>query len=92
MKTPKENQLKEDFFVQSTIIIDGYEVNDIPCKIYLPENPLTKPRLEFKPNHVGISLNSACDFVPLRPPISLIAAVGDRSEATLEFFHSLRLS
>jgi hypothetical protein len=51
MKTPKENQLKEDFFVQSTIIIDGYEVNDIPCKIYLPENPLTKPRLEFKPNH-----------------------------------------
>ena len=34
---------------------------------------------------VGISLSSATDFVSLRPPISLIAAGGDRSEATLEF-------
>jgi len=36
-------------------------------------------------NRVGISLNSASDFVPLRPRISVIAA-GGRSEATLEFF------
>jgi hypothetical protein len=37
-------------------------------------------------DQVGISLSSATDFVALRPPISLIAAGGDRSEATLEFF------
>jgi len=33
---------------------------------------------------------SAGDFAAFRPPISLTAA-GGRSEATLEFFHSLRL-
>jgi hypothetical protein len=39
---------------------------------------------------VGISLNSASDFVPLRPPVSLITAGVGRSEATLEFFSELK--
>ena len=42
---------REDFFVQATIKVNGYAINDLPCKIYLPENPLAKPRLEFKPNY-----------------------------------------
>ncbi len=51
MEKNQENETKEDFFVQSTITKGGYELSDIPCKIYLPEHPLTKPRLDFKPNH-----------------------------------------
>ncbi len=35
---------------------------------------------------VGISLNSASDFVPLRPPVSLIAAgASERSDAGVFF-------
>ncbi len=42
---------REDFFVQATIKLNGYAISDLPCKIYLPKNPLLKPRLEFKPNY-----------------------------------------
>jgi hypothetical protein len=35
---------------------------------------------------VGIPFNSATRSGAFRPPIPLIAAGGDRSEATLEFF------
>jgi len=39
-----------------------------------------------KLGRMGISLNSASDFVPLRPPVSLIAAgASERSDAGVFF-------
>lgn len=40
---------------------------------------------------IDISLNSASDFVPLRPPVSLIAA-GVGAKRRWSFFHNLRVA
>ncbi|MBI4529533.1 MAG: hypothetical protein HY695_37520 [Deltaproteobacteria bacterium] len=40
---------KEDFFVLATLRVRTYAVTDIPCKIYLPARPISKPRFDFKP-------------------------------------------
>lgn len=62
MGKPKHPALnrEENHLVKATIIIDGAEINDIPCKIYLPERTHEKPYLVFKPSKVdGVRAMSA---------------------------------
>ncbi|BBA70608.1 hypothetical protein [Geobacter sulfurreducens] len=42
----------ENHLVNATIIADGTKINDVPCKIYLPERTHEKPYLVFKPSRV----------------------------------------
>lgn len=41
---------KEDHLVKATLIVDGVEINGVPCKVYLPERIEEKPYLIFKPS------------------------------------------
>jgi hypothetical protein len=42
---------EEDHLVKATLLVDGAEmIEDIPCKIYLPERTNEKPHLIFKPS------------------------------------------
>lgn len=62
MGKPKHPALnrEENHLVKATIIVDGTEINDIPCKIYLPERTHEKPYLVFKPSKVdGVRAMSA---------------------------------
>jgi hypothetical protein len=40
----------EDQLVKATLIVNGAEINDVSCKIYLPERINEKPHLVFKPS------------------------------------------
>lgn len=48
MKNPELNR-DEDFLVKASIISNGKEIHDVPCKIYFPERIYEKPYLVFKP-------------------------------------------
>lgn len=39
----------EDHLVKATLIVNGAEINDVPCKIFLPERTHERPHLVFKP-------------------------------------------
>ncbi|WNB74599.1 hypothetical protein [Methylomonas koyamae] len=41
---------KENHLVNATLIVDGVEVNGVPCKIYLPERIDEKPYVIIKPS------------------------------------------
>ncbi len=49
-KRPELNR-KEDYLVNATLIVNGVEINDVPCKLYLPERPHEKPYVVFKPSN-----------------------------------------
>lgn len=48
-KIPELNR-EEDHLVKATLIVDGSEINDVPCKIYLPERIHEKPYVIVKPS------------------------------------------
>jgi hypothetical protein len=39
-----------DLLVKATLIVKGASINDVPCKIYLPERTHEKPYVVFKPS------------------------------------------
>lgn len=41
---------EEDHLVKATLIVNGTEIKDVPCKIYLPERTHEKPHVVFKPS------------------------------------------
>ena len=40
----------EVHLVKATLIVNGAEIKDVPCKIYLPERTHEKPHVVFKPS------------------------------------------
>lgn len=52
MKNTKKPELnrEENYLVKATLIVNGTEIKDVPCKIYLPERNHEKPYLIFKPS------------------------------------------
>lgn len=40
---------REDYFVLATVVEDGTEIQNVPCKVYLPERTHEKPYLLFNP-------------------------------------------
>lgn len=40
---------EESFLVKASLIVNGIEINEVPCKIFLPERIYDKPYVEFKP-------------------------------------------
>jgi len=54
----------EDHLVKATIIVDGSKIDNVPCKIYLPERIYEKPYVILKPSKkyaiiIGISHKGA---------------------------------
>ncbi|HHH53180.1 MAG TPA: hypothetical protein ENK91_05945, partial [Bacteroidetes bacterium] len=40
----------EDYFVQATLLVEDNTIENVLCKIYLPERITDKPILKFKPS------------------------------------------
>jgi len=47
-KKPELNR-EENHLVKATLVVKETEINDVPCKIYLPERTHEKPYVVFKP-------------------------------------------
>jgi len=47
-KRPELNR-DENHLVKATVLVNGAEINSVPCKIYLPERIDEKPYLILKP-------------------------------------------
>jgi hypothetical protein len=50
-KISERNQ-EEDFLVKATFLVGDAEINDVPCKIYLPERNHEKPYIVLNPSRV----------------------------------------
>ncbi|MCD4762747.1 MAG: hypothetical protein K8R28_01855 [Desulfobacterales bacterium] len=52
MKNNLRNDLKreENHLVRATVIVNGSEIMDVPCKIFLPERIHEKPYIILKPS------------------------------------------
>ena len=48
-KKPELSQRRENYFVHATVIVEGQEIQKVPCKVYLPERTHEKPYLLFNP-------------------------------------------
>lgn len=42
--------MKEDYFVEATVILDGNKIKNVPCKVFLPERINNKPYITLKPS------------------------------------------
>lgn len=58
MKKPALDR-EENHLVKATLIINGAEIHEVPCKIYLPERTHEKPYFVLKPTEVD-SVRMAC--------------------------------
>ncbi len=45
----KKLEREENHLVRATVIVDGFEITDVPCKIFLPERIQEKPYIILKP-------------------------------------------
>ena len=52
MENTKRQELsrEENYFVKATLVVKGTEINDVPCKLYLPERIHEKPYVIIKPS------------------------------------------
>ena len=46
----QELQREENHLVKASVIVDGFEINNVPCKIFLPERIQEKPYVILKPS------------------------------------------
>jgi hypothetical protein len=58
--------LKEDHVVSSTIVIGGESAANIPCRVYLPESPRSRPELLLEPTKEQYELLARVGFARLR--------------------------
>ncbi len=49
-KITEYEERQENYLVNATLIVDGIEIIDVPCKIYLPERIDDKPYMILKPS------------------------------------------
>ncbi|MBL0379094.1 MAG: hypothetical protein N839_0005245 [Desulfofustis sp. PB-SRB1] len=58
IKSESISERKEDFFVQASLDILGKEIQEVPCKIYLPESTMDKPYFWFRPSKIQFDILS----------------------------------